>query len=380
MFVRIQWLIRKPHHYSINDLCTRYPVDGSVNQGERLVADQMGKKSDAHIDQQHQLEASASLLHNKEATRVLFISLIAMLATAIIQIVLWTFSGSVALLADTIHNFGDALTSIPLWIAFFLSRRPPTKRFTYGMGRSEDLAGLFIVVVILASAGVAGYQSIMRFFEPAEHGNLWVTALAALIGFAGNETVAVYRIRMGKKIGSAALVADGQHARMDGVTSLAVLVGVAGIWAGFPLLDPIIGVVITVLILFIAKDSAKMILVQMLDGIEPETVERIQQTAIQVSGVNTVSDVKARWCGHEIKTELSITVNAELSVAEGHDIAKEVIHALLHEIEHLGEAHVHVDPYDEAGSHYHSHSLLDQQQLRKTSPADTRAENGGPAG
>jgi cation diffusion facilitator family transporter len=352
---------------------------GSVNQGERRVADHMGHQSDTHSNQQHQLEASANLLHNKEATRVLLISLIAMLATAIIQVVLWTFSGSVALLADTIHNFGDALTSIPLWIAFFLSRRPPTKRFTYGMGRSEDLAGLFIVVVILVSAGVAGYESVMRFFEPAQHGNLWVTAVAALIGFAGNETVAVYRIRMGKKIGSAALVADGQHARMDGVTSLAVLVGVAGIWAGFPLLDPIIGVVITVLILFIAKDSAKMILVQMLDGIEPETVERIHETAAQVSGVNTVSDVKARWCGHEIKTELS-TVDPGLSVAEGHDIAKEVIHALLHEIKHLGEAHVHVDPYDEAGSHYHAHSLLDQQQLRKTVQNDSQTKSSGPAG
>ncbi|MBC8079707.1 MAG: cation transporter [Gorillibacterium sp.] len=320
----------------------------------------MRPESNDHLDQHFQLETNASLLRNKEATKVLFISLIAMLATAIIQVVLWTYSGSVALLADTIHNFGDALTSIPLWIAFFLSRRPPTKRFTYGMGRSEDLAGLFIIAVILGSAGVAGYQSVMRFFNPIEGGNLWVTAAAALIGFAGNETVAIYRIRMGRKIGSAALIADGQHARMDGVTSLAVLIGVVGIWAGFPLLDPIVGIVITVLILFIAKDSAKLIFTQMLDGIEPETVERINHTALQVSGVNTVSDVKARWCGHEIKTELNITVDSELSVAEGHEIAKEVIHALIHEIEHLGEAHVHVDPFEEEGSIFHSHSMLNR--------------------
>ncbi|WP_058302467.1 cation diffusion facilitator family transporter [Gorillibacterium timonense] len=305
-------------------------------------------------------QAAVTEAYSRQATRVLLISLAGMLVTAAVQAVICVYSGSVALLADTIHNFGDALTSIPLWIAFVLCKRPPSKRFTYGLGRTEDLAGLFIVAVILASAGVAGYQSIQRLAHPAEQTHLGVTAAAALIGFIGNEIVAGYRIRMGRKLGSAALVADGQHARMDGITSLAVIAGVAGSWLGYPILDPIVGLGITVMILFIAKDTAKLVFTRMLDGIEPETVERITQTAGRIPGVRAVSEVKARWSGHEIKMELSISVDTELTVRDAHRIAQEVNHELLHEIEHVGSVYVHVDPVEETGPEFHTHEALDR--------------------
>ncbi|MEO3946784.1 cation diffusion facilitator family transporter [Gorillibacterium sp. CAU 1737] len=296
----------------------------------------------------------------KEATRVLLLSLAGMMLTAGVQAVICFYSGSVALMADTIHNFGDALTSIPLWIAFMLARRAPTKRFTYGLGRVEDLAGLFIVAVILASAGVAGYQSVLRLLNPVEPTHLGITALAAIIGFLGNEMIAGYRIRMGRKLGSAALVADGQHARMDGITSLAVLAGVAGAWLGFPLLDPLVGIGITIMILFIAWESAKLVFTRMLDGIEPELIDRITQTAKSVPGVSEVTEVMARWSGHELRIELSVAVGGDMTVQNGHRIAQEVNHALLHALEHVGTVYVHVDPEEAAGPEFHTHETLDR--------------------
>ncbi|WP_332881534.1 cation diffusion facilitator family transporter [Methanosarcina horonobensis] len=148
-----------------------------------------------------------------------------LIITALFQILVVWISGSVALLADTIHNFGDAATAIPLGFAFLLSRKRPDNRFTYGYGRAEDLAGLLIVFLIFLSAAVAAYESVSRLISPQPVDFLWAVAAASIIGFLGNELVAKYRIRIGKEIGSAALIADGYHARADGFTSLAVLFG-----------------------------------------------------------------------------------------------------------------------------------------------------------
>ncbi len=294
------------------------------------------------------------VLQSQEATKALMISLIGLFITASLQAAVVVLSGSVALLADAIHNFGDALTSIPLWFAFRLSRRLPTKQFSYGLNRSEDIAGLFIVFVIMMSGLVAGYESIMRIMRGVSMNHLGFVAVAAVIGFAGNEIVAIYRIRMGKKMGSAALITDGKHARIDGVTSLAVLIGVIGAWLGYPMIDPIVGLVITVMILFIVKNSAKEVFTRILDGIEPEIIDKIVQSAMDVDGVLKVLDVKARWFGHQVLAELTIAVDSGLSVKEGHQIAQSVIHQLQHEIEHLSAIQVHVDPLEEQGQFFHT--------------------------
>lgn len=318
----------------------------------------------SHSGHEHShVGVDSNIVSNKEATKVLMISLVAMLITAIVQSVIVAFSGSVALLADTIHNFGDALTSIPLWIAFVLSRKLPSKRFTYGLNRSEDLAGLMIIVLIAISAAVAGYESVMRLINGSSITNVWAVALAAVTGFAGNELVAVYRIRMGKKIGSAALIADGHHARVDGLTSLAVLVGVIGTWLGYPIIDPIVGLGITVTIIFIVKDSVKMIFSRLLDGMEPETIDLISKTTQNVNGIAGVSEVKARWFGHEIKADISVTVSSGMTVKDGHNIAKELIHSLQHNVPHLGSVHVHIDPEEEAGDAFHNHETFHKNKL-----------------
>jgi cation diffusion facilitator family transporter len=277
-----------------------------------------------------------------------------MFITAIIQLVVVTYTGSVALLADTIHNFGDAATAIPLWLAFTLGIRAATKRFTYGLGRTEDLAGIVVVLIILLSAIVAGYESINRFFHPQTVENLWAVAAAAIVGFLGNEAVARFRIRIGKEIGSAALIADGYHARTDGFTSLAVLLGARGVWLGFPLADPIIGLLITIAILRIVWDSAKAVFTRVLDGVDPEIVDEIRHTVDHTPDVQDITEVRVRWLGHRLHAELNIAVNPECSVERGHEIAKEVRHQLLHHLGYLSNAVIHVDPLTASGEEHHS--------------------------
>jgi cation diffusion facilitator family transporter len=255
-------------------------------------------------------------------------SFIILAITAALQFAVVLVSGSVALLADMIHNVGDATTAIPLWVAFVLARRKPSKRFTYGLGRVEDLAGLMVVAIILFSAVVAGYEAIDRLFHPHLVVQLGWLAAAGFIGFLGNEIVAVFRIRVGRQLNSAALVADGYHARTDGLTSLAVVLGAFGVWMGYPLADPIIGLLITITIFGIVWQSARAVITRTLDGVDPDITDEARHAAGHVDGVNAVNDVKARWIGHELSIDLIIAVDENLSVAQAQGLADRVRHEL----------------------------------------------------
>src|SRR6266496_4539421 len=250
-----------------------------------------------------------SVATSEQGIKALKWSFFALLLTAAAQVVVVWYSNSIALLADTIHNFADAGTAIPLWIAFTLARRPASPRFTYGLGRVEDLAGIVIVLVILSSALVALWEAVDRFIHPASVANLLAVAGAGLVGFLGNEIAALIRIRAGKAINSAALIADGYHARADGLTSLAVVAGAAGVWIGFPLADPIVGIVITGTILGIVWQSSKAVLTRMLDGIEPEIVRKlkhaVEHTVEHTVEVKDVANVRARYIGHRLQGEVT---------------------------------------------------------------------------
>jgi cation diffusion facilitator family transporter len=280
-------------------------------------------------------------------------SFVGLFLTSVLQIVIVRFTGSVALLADTIHNLGDATTAIPLWLAFTLERRKPSQRFTYGLGRVEDLAGVSIVLIMWLSALLAGYESIQRLFKPEPVMHLWAVVVASIIGFLGNEGVAVFRIRVGKEIGSAALIADGYHARADGLTSLAVFGGAIGVWFGFPLADPLIGLLITMVIVRIVWESARAVFVRMLDGVDPEVVDEIRHAIGHTEGVQGVSEVRVRWLGHRLRAEVNVTVGSGLSVEQGHAIAMRVRHKLLHHLSYLSNATIHVDPVGASGEAYH---------------------------
>jgi cation diffusion facilitator family transporter len=255
-------------------------------------------------------------------------SFVILAITSAIQLFVVYATGSVALLADTIHNIGDATTAIPLWFAFVLARRKPSKTFNYGLGRVEDLAGILIVIIILISAAVAAYEAIDRLIHPQIITNLVAVGAAGIVGFIGNEAVAVFRIRVGRAMNSAALIADGYHARTDGLTSLAVVAGAVGVWLGFPLADPLIGLLITITIFGIVWQSAKAVLTRSLDGVDPSIREEIAHAAGHVAGVAEVVDTRARWLGHKLRAELTIRVDEDLSVTKAKDVASELRQSL----------------------------------------------------
>jgi len=296
----------------------------------------------------------AALETSERGIWALKVSLLGLGATALFQVIVVLVSGSVALLADTIHNFSDALTAVPLWIAFALGRRAASRRYTYGYGRAEDVAGVVIVGMIFFSAMVAAYESYQKIVNPQPISNLGWVMVAAVVGFLGNEAVAIFRIRVGREIGSAALIADGQHARVDGITSLAVLLGALGVLAGFPLADPIVGLLITVAILFIVKDTAVIMWHRLMDAVEPEVVDNIERVASTVPGAQDVHGVRVRWLGHRLQAELHITVNEELPTLEGHRISEEVRHELLHAQPKLAVVNIHVDPCGHGGKDPHA--------------------------
>lgn len=297
------------------------------------------------------------------------VGLLGLVATATFQAIIVVLTGSVALLADTVHNFSDALTSVPLWIAFAAMGRTASRRYTFGYARAEDLAGAFIVVMILASALVIGYESIDRIANPQPLSNIWLVVAAALIGFAGNEAVAVFRIRIGRQIGSAALVADGMHSRADGLTSLAVLAGAIGVAAGIPLADPIVGLLIGVAILFIAKDSAVEIWRHLMDAVDPAITETLARVASDVEGVEGPAAVRVRWTGHQLRAELNVVVDEDLTTRESHRVAQEVRHALFHAQPQLADATVHIDPCGHSGSDTHAETARHDAQPRDSAPA-----------
>lgn len=284
------------------------------------------------------LESSAA------GIRAVKISLLVLGLTAVVQIVIVVASGSVALAADTIHNFSDALTAVPLWIAFALGTKAATRRYTYGFGRAEDLAGLFVVGMITLSAVVAGYEAVQRLIHPHAIDHVAWVALAGLAGFLGNETVAVYRIRVGRQIGSAALVADGIHARTDGFTSLAVLLGAGGVALGYPLADPIVGLLITVAILAVLRTAVRDVFRRLLDGVDPALVDTAERSLAAEPGVRSVHSVRMRWMGHRLHADVELDLDPDLSLAQAHQIAHDAEHHLVHAVPKLATALIHAYP------------------------------------
>lgn len=302
----------------------------------------------------HSHDAADSVDDTLESTaagiRTVKISLLVLGLTALIQIVIVVMSGSVALAADTIHNFADALTAVPLWIAFALGAKPATRRYTYGFGRVEDLAGSFVVAMITMSAIIAGYEAIARLIHPQQIEHVGWVALAGLVGFIGNEWVALYRIRVGHRIGSAALIADGLHARTDGFTSLAVLCSAGGVALGFPLADPIVGLLITAAILAVLRTGARDVFRRLLDGVDPAMVDAAEQALAARPGVQAVRSVRMRWIGHRLHADAELDVDPALDLAQAHRIAHDAEHELTHTVPKLTTALIHAYPAEHGSS------------------------------
>jgi cation diffusion facilitator family transporter len=269
----------------------------------------------------------------------------------VLQAVVVGFSGSVGLLADTVHNFADALTALPIGLAFWAARRAPNRRYTYGYGRAEDLAGLAVVVVMTVSASLAAWQATERFIHPQRvHDLPWVAA-AGVIGFAGNELAARYRMQVGARIGSAALVADGRHARTDGFTSLAVVAGAIGVALGWPQADPVTGLLITVAILAVLRGAVRDVYRRLMDAVDPGLTAQLERETLAVPAVRGCDGIRIRWIGHELHAELNLTVDGELTVRQAHDITEDARHRLLHQVGRLAGVIIHVNPPEGEAAH-----------------------------
>ena len=323
------------------------PHDHTGGRLRRLVASVIGHSHDPgdSIDD--------ALTSDARGIKALKTSLLVLGATAVAQLAVVLVSGSVALLADTIHNFSDALTAVPLWIAFAIGGRAATRSYTFGYRRAEDLAGLFVLLMIAGSAILAAFESISRLIDPQPITNIPIVLVAGTIGFAGNEAVALYRIRVGRSIGSAALVADGYHARTDGLTSLAVVAGALGVAAGYPLADPLVGLLITAVILVVLKQATGQMLGRLMDAVEPELVEQVEHIAESVPDVQSVDRLRLRWLGHALEASMAITVDCDMTVSQGHQVSEEVRHRLLHEVPRLDTAVIHVNPCGHGGEDPH---------------------------
>jgi cation diffusion facilitator family transporter len=281
-----------------------------------------------------------SIAESKEGIRAVKWSFAILMGTALLQFAAVTATGSVALLADTIHNFADATTAIPLGVAFLLGRRTPTRTFTYGLGRVEDLAGLLIVLIILFSAIASAYEAITRLTDPQPIHYLPLVAAAGVIGLIGNAAAAFVRIRVGHRINSTALIADGYHAAADSLTSLAVVAGAVGVHLGWPLADPVIGLLITLIILGIVWQSARAVVTRLLDGVEPGIVLEIEHAAEHVPSLKRIPEIKARWLGHELHAEITIALDGSLSLVEAMEVSTSLQREMLAHVPVLSVAHV----------------------------------------
>ncbi|BCJ58396.1 cation efflux system protein [Micromonospora endophytica] len=299
---------------------------------------------------------------SREGLRALWISLIGLGVTAAAQAVIVAYSGSVALLGDTLHNVTDALTAVPLAIAFLLGRKAATRSYTYGYGRAEDIAGIIIVLAIAASAVAAAWTAVDRLLHPTAMTHVPWVAGAGIVGFVGNELVARYRIRVGRRIGSAALVADGLHARTDGYTSLAVVAAAGGAALGWQWADPVVGLAIAVAITVVLADAARQIYRRLMDAVDPALVDRAESTLRDIDGVRDVTSVRLRWIGHRLHAEADLVVDAGLSLVAAHEIAADAEHQLTHTVPRLTSATVHTDPDSHPGRHHHT-DLSHQRRL-----------------
>ena len=298
-------------------------------------------------------QISIDLYSTEQAFRAVKIGTAIMLATSVIELGLVAIASSAGVLADALHNLGDVFTTLALWVAFSVSRKQANRRYTYGYNRAEDVTGIIIILVIIATAIAGGWESISKFVNGEHPTNLLLGMVGAAIGVIGNEAAAVYKIRVGRSINSVPLIADGQHSRLDGLTSGAALIGLIGAALGFPQADPIAGIIITIVIAFVVVDSVKNVTDRLLDAVDPKLVDKLENTINSVEGVIEIEDLKVRWFGRNLQVSLNAAVDKNLSLIEAHEIAEEIRHELLHE-EGVSLVYVHIDPYDPSHELYHT--------------------------
>lgn len=285
------------------------------------------------------------------ALRVVVLSSVLLAAVAAAELTAAVVSNSAAVLADGLHNLGDVSTTVALAIAFILSRRAPNRRFPYGYHRVEDLAGLVVLALIVGSAVASGVTSVEHLIHRQQLSSAWLALGVAASGFLGNEIAGQYKVRAGTRLRSLVLIADGRHSRTDGLASLGAVVGVAGAMLGVPILDPVAGLVITLIIAVVAWETGKGLTGRLLDEADASLVATIEEVASATDGVVAVTDTRARWMGRRVLAEVTLEVAPETTIALAHALGEEVRHRLYHRIDPLTDVIVHLDPAGDADAH-----------------------------
>jgi cation diffusion facilitator family transporter len=303
----------------------------------------------------HSHASAGDLLKEGSAAgiRSLRISALGLLLTSAIQFTVVAIGGSVALMADALHNLGDVLTSIVLWVALIATRRASDHRYTFGYQRFEDLAGLGIVLAIFASAAIAVYVAVTHLVNSTVPTHLALGMAAGGVGFLGNEIVAQIKVRQGKKIGSAALVAEGQHSRIDGLASLAAIAGLAGVAAGAHWADPVAGLALAAVILAVGAQAARPIVATLLDRVGPTLVDEITHAVEHVEGIEGVHDVRARWAGRALYVVLDVEIPGDETLERAHQLTEAARHAVMHAFPDVVQVDVHADPSGADHATYH---------------------------
>ena len=294
----------------------------------------------------------ASAYGDRDAVRAVVISAAALGFASAVEFAAAASGHSAGILADALHNAGDVLTTGILLGSFRLGRRPATRRFPAGFGRIEDVATLLIVLVIVVTAGVAAGESISRFLVPAAIGNVPFGLLAAGVGVVANLGVSEYKVRVGRSLHSAALEADGVHSRIDALVSAGAAVGIGLAAAGFGWADPVAGLAITAMILYILAGTVRDLFYRMMEAIDPDVIAEIEHHALSVKGVLGVHDIRARWVGRQISVVLHVDCDPRLSLRQAHDLAVLVEQEVGNAIP-AGRLDVHMDP----GTGHHHHEV-----------------------
>jgi cation diffusion facilitator family transporter len=298
-----------------------------------------------------------------EGLRAVKLSAAGLGLTAAVQFAIVAASGSVALLADGLHNLGDVFTTVILWVAFLVGRRQPDRGYTFGYARAEDVAGVLVVLAIAASAVVAAAESLSKLSgEVAPLRNPGWALAAAFVGVAGNEAVAQYKLRVGQRINSVPLEADGHHSRVDGLASLAAAAGIAGAWAGWPAADPLAGLLLSAVIAWVLVGTTRDVLARLLDRVDPAVIDEIERAAGSVGGVEAVHAARARWVGRSLHVLVHVEVDPDLPLRAAHDLGERARHAIFHAVPGVAEVDLHLDPAGVAEHDSHGETLHHRDQ------------------
>lgn len=267
----------------------------------------------------------------RQANRAIAVSAIGLALTGLVELAIALLSGSVALLGDALHNLSDVSTSVLVFVGFRASRKVPTERYPYGYERAEDLAGIGVALVIWGSAAVAAFESVNKLLRHGGTGYVGWGIAAAVVGIAGNQLVARYKLLVGKRIRSATMVADAKHSWLDALSSAGAMLGLIGVALGWAWADAVAGIVVTGFICHVGWEVTSDIAHRLLDGVDPEIITTAESVAAAVPGV-THAHARARWTGRTLRVEVEGFLDPATPLAAADRIGRLVAAALAPQI------------------------------------------------